>query len=229
MSEETKAKIGAANRGKKRSAEFRAQMSIARLGKRRGPRPEVGPAISAAKKGKPQTAAHREANRRAHLGQIVTEKHRAKLSAALKGRKRPPFSDEWRKHIGNAGIGRVHSIETRAKRSASLRRAWEEGRHPVNKSYRYTSLAQQLHQALESQTGVTLEPEVRFGRFTVDLYDRENHVAYEADGTYWHQRNESKYPGYHQKRDEYLAERFGLTIRHYTEHDIAALRRKGAA
>lgn len=44
---------------------------------------------------------------------------RNKLAAALVGRKRPPFSDEWRAKLAAAGRDRVHSPETRAKISAA--------------------------------------------------------------------------------------------------------------
>lgn len=124
-----------------------------------------------------------------------------------------------------AAKGKRDPIETRAKRSASLRRAWADGRHSVNVSYRYTSLAQALHVYLESTRAITLEPEVRFGRFTVDLYDRANHVAYEADGTYWHQKNEAARPGYHADRDAYLQREFSLSVIHYTDTEINTLTR----
>ncbi len=103
-----------------------------------------------------------------------------------------------------------------------MSRAWEEGRRDVNRSYRYTSLAQALHAYLAS-TGLTLKPEVRFGRFTVDLYDRVHHIAYEADGKYWHDKNEAARPGYHANRDAYLLERFGLSVVHFTESEIHAV------
>jgi very-short-patch-repair endonuclease len=205
-------------------------MSAARLGKRTGPRPpHVCAAISAAKRGKPQSAAHRLANGAAHKGQAISGKHRAAITAALKGRPRPPFLAEWRSNIGRTGIGRIPSASSRAKRSESLRRAWAEGRHPVNKSYRYTSLAQRLHAILEADLGITLEPEVRFGRFSVDLYDRRHNVAYEADGRYWHDRNEAKYPGYHAERDAYLLSTFGVITIRYDEKEIAAMTRRAVA
>jgi very-short-patch-repair endonuclease len=73
---------------------------------------------------------------------------------------------------------------------------------------------------LKSQGLSSVVPEVRFGRFSVDLYDRANHVGYEADGRYWHQRNEAKHPGYHAQRDAYLLNRFGLRIVRFDEVDI---------
>lgn len=223
MSDATKAKIGASNRGKVRTPEVCAQMSEARRGRPQPCSAERAAAISAAKKGKPQSEAHRAANSASHKGQTVSEAHRAAISAAHKGKRRV-FTEEWRANISRAGVGRIVSQATRDKRARSLRKAYEEGRKTVNKSYRYTSLAQSLHSYLVRDNGVSLEPEVRFGRYTVDLYDRVNHVAYEADGSYWHNLNEAKRPGYHAERDRYLAERFGLTVVHFDELQIAAMR-----
>lgn len=38
-----------------------------------------------------------------------------KRASKMRGRKRPPFSDEWKKKIGEAGRGRMWSLEHRAK------------------------------------------------------------------------------------------------------------------
>lgn len=53
------------------------------------------------------------------LGYKHSGKTRRKMSRAHKGRRRAPFSAEWRANIGVAGRGRVLSEETRAKMSAS--------------------------------------------------------------------------------------------------------------
>jgi very-short-patch-repair endonuclease len=120
--------------------------------------------------------------------------------------------------------GAVLSSEHRSHISDGLKRAYRDGRRVpvVPHVNRYTKLAQALHTHLSSQ-GLALEPEVRFGRYTVDLYDRINHVAYEADGAYWHAKNERTRPGYHTRRDEYLASRHGLIVVHFTDREIANL------
>jgi group I intron endonuclease len=46
---------------------------------------------------------------------------RHKISKSLKGRKRPPFSAEWRKNMSNERKKRTMSPEVRAKISASLK------------------------------------------------------------------------------------------------------------
>lgn len=112
--------------------------------------------------------------------------------------------------------------ETLVKMSAAMRRAWAEGRMDVRRENRYTTLAQALHAHLAT-TGLTLEPEVRFGRFTVDLYDREHHIAYEADGKYWHDLAEKRRPGCHIKRAEYLIQYYGLKVVRFTNKEISAL------
>jgi len=230
VSAETKAKIGAANRGKVKSPELRARMSAAMTGKKRGPYPaKHGAAISAAKKGRPQTEAHREANRQARLGFRLSDAAKAKIGASSRGKKRPPFSDEWRQRIGDAQRGRKQSAESNAKRSAALSAQWRDGSRKVCKAFRYTSLARALESCLVKDLGIALEPEVRFGRFSVDLYDRTNHTAYEADGRYWHDRNEAKRPGYHAERDAYLVREHGLIVVRYDEIQIAKLQREGRA
>jgi very-short-patch-repair endonuclease len=124
--------------------------------------------------------------------------------------------------------GRRHSDAARIRMSVAGQQAWANGRHSVNRSFRYTKLAQALHRHLSS-CGLTLEPEVRFGRFTVDLYDRTNHVGYEADGRYWHERHEASSPGFHARRDTYLSDRFGLRVVHFDELEIKRMTKERAA
>jgi very-short-patch-repair endonuclease len=124
-----------------------------------------------------------------------------------------------------AGVRRAWqnlSAEKKAERCEAVRIAWANGKLSVPYAHRNTTLAQALHQHLSAQS-LTLECEVRFGRFTVDLYDREHHVGYEADGMYWHDRHEAKHPGYRTMRDEYLIVNHGLKVVHYTDKEISAL------
>jgi 5-methylcytosine-specific restriction endonuclease McrA len=48
-----------------------------------------------------------------------TEKHRAIISASMKGKKRPPFSKEWREKIRLANLGKKRSQETKKRLSVS--------------------------------------------------------------------------------------------------------------
>lgn len=154
-------------------------------------------------------------------GRKLSPEHRAKLCAAHAGVPKSP------RHVANQAAsqaGRIVSAATRAK----LSDAWRDGRKCVPPSSRYTSLARSLHRCLLDR-GLFLEVEVKFGRFTVDLYDREHHVAYEADGKYWHDKNELKNPGYYARRDTYLNETFGLAVVHYDDFQIKTMASRVAA
>ena len=112
--EETKAKISAANKGKKRSEEAKANMSAANKGKKHSE--ESKAKMSAAKKGRKRSeeakaniSAALKGNKNAlgnkgFLGRKHTEETKANMSAAKKGRK-----------------GKKHSEETKAKISAALK------------------------------------------------------------------------------------------------------------
>jgi hypothetical protein len=145
------AKLSAANKGRKhppRSPEARANQSASQRGKIRGPMtPERRAKISATKKGRPlgpMSLERRAELSAAHMGKAGTRNGminspdaRAKVSAALKGRKhspehrannsaskkgRPIWSIEARARMSITRTGRKlhpHSIETRAKISAA--------------------------------------------------------------------------------------------------------------
>jgi len=131
LSPEHRAKLGAASRGRKcgpMSPEQRAKISSGQKGRKLGPMsPERRAKLSARHMGKPGT----------RNGMVNTPETRAKLSAALKGRKhtpehrannsaakkgRPLWSPEQRAHMSITRTGRKlrpHSPETRAKISAA--------------------------------------------------------------------------------------------------------------
>lgn len=48
-----------------------------------------------------------------------TKEHRRKIGLAHLGKKRVPFSNEWKKNLSLAGIGRIISLESRKKSSES--------------------------------------------------------------------------------------------------------------
>lgn len=112
-SPEQNAKIGDANRGIKRSDEFCRRMSVARRGKKLGPRPpEVVERYAAAQRGKkrrPLTAEHRAKIVAANAGralaplrEFLTDDHKAAISRGLTGRKRKPFSPEHKARLAEA-------------------------------------------------------------------------------------------------------------------------------
>ena len=96
-SEETRAKIGAAHKGKKHSAESKAKMS-------------------AAKKGRKLSAEHKAKIGAAKKGRKLSAEHKAKMSKAKKGRK---HSAESKAKMSKAKKGKKTSAETKAKLSAS--------------------------------------------------------------------------------------------------------------
>lgn len=76
--------------------------------------------------GKSHSAEAKEKIRQAHIGMKLTEHQKEKLSLSKLGKKRQPFSDEWRNNLsmvrsgeGNGMFGRSHSEET--KRLMALR------------------------------------------------------------------------------------------------------------
>lgn len=86
-SDETKAKISAANKGYKRSDESKARMSNATKGKKRNSlSPEHKAKISAALKDKKKSPEHIAKVSAAIKGRIVSSETRAKISAAMKER-----------------------------------------------------------------------------------------------------------------------------------------------
>lgn len=106
VSAETRAKIGAANRGKCRSAEALAKMSEAQKGKKLSE--ETRKKISEAHKGKHHSLEARAKMRAARKGTHLSEETRAKLRAANSG-------------ANNAFFGKRHSPEARAKMRAAQR------------------------------------------------------------------------------------------------------------
>lgn len=62
--------------------------------------------------------------------------------------------------------------------------------------------------------------EQRFDSYIVDAYLPEEHLAFEADGSYWHELNEKKNPGYYTTRDAYLLKHFNLPVIHLSEKEI---------
>lgn len=67
-------------------------------------------------------------------------------------------------------------------------------------------------------------PQRRFGRYRVDAYlPFPYHLAFEADGEYWHARVEKARPDYYKNRDAYLLVRFGLPVVRIGEAELRAL------
>ena len=129
-SEETRRRLSEAQRGKHHTPESKAKLSAALCGRvfsqehraklsdsnrRRGQRPsEVRAKISQSKKGKPIRPRSPEAIERG--------------AAKLRGKKRPPYSEEWRAALSRAGMGRKMPPRTPEWRAAQS--AQKTGIHP---------------------------------------------------------------------------------------------------
>jgi very-short-patch-repair endonuclease len=149
--------------------------------------------------------------------------------------------------LGQANKGRLHSVEQNAATSIRMRgtqnaagphrvtektlrarreiigpklhRRWTEDPPAgwTKRTYRLTELCLDLAAHL-LVAGHELVAEVQFGKYRVDLYDPVRHVAFEADGDYWHAM-----PGraeYDARRDAELLRRFGLSVVRFSEHEI---------
>ena len=64
------------------------------------------------------------------------------------------------------------------------------------------------------------EQERRFGRHVVDVYVPQLHMAFEADGTYWHRDSKAKDAA----RDATLRERYDLTVVRLSERELSKMR-----
>lgn len=63
-------------------------------------------------------------------------------------------------------------------------------------------------------------PQQRFGRWTVDAYIPSLHIAFEADGEYWHS---GEFAANDARRDALLYERYGLPIVRLSESELKAM------
>jgi very-short-patch-repair endonuclease len=120
--------------------------------------------------------------------------------------------------------GRPRSEETKAKISQTLKskghppgckhcEAWARDRFPIPQ----TRLETRLY-ALLLQSGLWHARQERFGRYVVDAYLSEAHVAIEADGEYWH--GTARQQARDRLRDGYLFRQFGLMIIHVPESTL---------
>ena len=100
-----------------------------------------------------------------------------------------------------------------AMRLSALRRVERDG--PPRPVWKNTRLEQALVHLLES-AGFTVEREKRFGRFRVDAYVPERHLAFEADGPH-HELFRQEHDA---RRDCELTERFQLPVVRLTAQEL---------
>lgn len=137
LSDETKKKLSIINVGRKHSAETRAKMSEARVGKSglwmrgRTPSAETRLKLSVAGVGRISTAVTKQKLRDNFLGRPLDEATKQKISEALRGRVSPkkgrpgkPHSEETRRRMSEAHLGRKPSPESIEKLRESQRVRW---------------------------------------------------------------------------------------------------------
>jgi len=152
--EETRRKISAANMGKPKSAQARERMRIAQTGKtlpaevraklsaknlgrvhtpesiekiRQGHLGKSNPAKGNGKRGIQLSEETRAKISAAQLGKTLSAEHRGKIGLSSKGHKRGigrKASPEHREKIRLAGLGRIHSEESKRLMSEKVKAAW---------------------------------------------------------------------------------------------------------
>lgn len=178
-------------------------------------------AVSAATLGRPKHSPEsRELIRQAHLGMHPSPETLRKLSVIRKGH---PVSEATRAKQKSSNQKTWASPEMKLAQSLRMGAIAEQGgNRPEHIPWSYTLPHRQLVAFLEG-AGFELRTEEQFGRFSVDVYLPEEHLAFEADGIYWHDLNDRERPGYYNRRDIYLMEKFGLPVVRITDVELAAI------
>ena len=131
-SEKSKQLLSAIRKGKPRSpAQLAHLANLADKARGKPGRKQSKESIEkmrAALTGRKLTPERAEALRLVHLGRKMSEESKKKLSESKTGKKRAPFSDEWKAKIGAAFIGRKHSEESKARMSEAQKKVHAEGR-----------------------------------------------------------------------------------------------------
>ncbi len=176
---------------------------------------------------------------RQKLSDIAREQWKTKSRRAARTNKGFRHTEETKSILRKRQTGKKNSAATRQKMSLALR-----GRILSEEDKRRKSASQRIHAELPLQgvcgcfahrpppkaetqierflVGVLLAefPEIQaqkqFGCYCVDAYlPPPYHLAFEADGTYWHQ-----HPKRDAVRDQYLSERFGLPVIRLSELEL---------
>ena len=197
---ETKAKMSVAHRLRWQDADYRSKNH----GNSGIPHSsETRAAIGASLKGRPLSEKHRAALSVAKSGNHLSERQRASIrTAARRSDVRQRLSASAHKHIEGdfPNCKCIHHVRVHAPSVSKLS---------------LTMIRVLLAEFPE------VIPEKRFGPYRVDAYlPPPYHLAFEADGEYWHRRTECERPGYYAQRDAYLLVHFSLPVVHLSERDI---------
>lgn len=150
--------------------------------------------------------------------------HCRKLSVAHKGMKATVSA---RRKMSSSHTGTHHSVAQRKAIAAGARRhaALElpNCKCMMHKSRYSTRLSKLMIKLFLSEFPEVVE-EKRFGRFRVDAYlPQPYHLAFEADGEYWHSMRKDK----DKARDKMLFEKYGLPVIRLTQQEIKFADKKG--
>lgn len=180
------------NTGRPCSEEKKAKIRAALRGRKLGPYPpERGAAISAAKKGKPMT----EAQHRAHQAAVLASKGRTPWN---KGLSLPPLSPEHREKLSLVRRGKVLSEQTRLAMSRARKgmRFSEEHRVALSEAAKQRWARGDVfafRSRMERQVGWLLKPYGFTAQFRIDGYahpfdygNAEARLLIEVNGCFWH-------------------------------------------
>ena len=221
-STETREKIAASKRGKKRgpqSPEWRS--AIGRASSRTWSDPEFHERMKGREppnKGVPSSPETRAKQSAAATGRPMSPETRARMSAARMGNKYgvgTRLSPEHKakllaSHLGKKKGPMPEAVKIKLSLATAARLARQGAIRP--------SLPQTLLMNRLLALGLVVETEKQFGRYVVDCYLPEVHIAVEADGDYWHRRPGA--PERDRRRDEYLERVFGLGVIRFWESEI---------
>jgi len=168
------------------------------------------------------------------------------ISEALKGRKRPSFSEQWKSNISKAGLGKKQTFETiRKKTETRLARGYRHSENTkkkiglANKGYKHseefkkncrervidnppkkfkdTSIELKIEAELLSRN-INYQKQVPLCKIgRVDFYLPEYRIVIQCDGDYWHNLPD------HKVRDEMQNKILifnGFNVYRFWEHEI---------
>jgi hypothetical protein len=138
LSDETKAKMSAAHKGKQFTDEHRRRLSEAAAGRKMSP--EVAEKIRRTKIDRGQGGSKKCVEGCTCRRHVKTPEHQAKITAAHTGRVKGPLPEETRRKIGKARRGNtcaslsIHTPERRKRQGDRTRKMWVDGvfdhKHP---------------------------------------------------------------------------------------------------
>lgn len=218
MTDEHKRKISEALKGRKQNPESVAKMALTQK-QRYAQNPELRAKTTKQLNDYKYTDAWKSNMSRSRMGHPVSDETKAKMSYAARNRsletRRKLSLSKIGNQYGKNNKGKKRTSEMKERRAEITAQQIADGKMPTSFTKPQLDLAGFLIDA-----GYDLIPEVRFGRYCVDLYEPYRHLGFEADGSYWHELVERTKPGYHGNRDSYLQNKFGLPIIRFSDQEI---------